>query len=143
MIPANDDWRIKLWGKTKCVAYSPRGTTHQAHAVERGFSSRHYHPDQANTFFVLFGSLRVETWVGERPIGVPHSIVTLAPTQAFTVPAGTWHRFVALTPVAVIELYDHPPRPAEGDVPPDIVRYDEGGVGAPPYGQAHDREQKQ
>lgn len=138
MVPANDEWKSKVWGKTRCVAYAPDGRACQAHAVEGGYSSRHHHPGQSNTFFVLSGRLRVEVWTGERPLGVPDALVTLGPDQAFTVNARLWHRFVALTPVALIETYTTSLPAAEGPEPPDIVRYDEGSVGSPKYGNTHD-----
>jgi mannose-6-phosphate isomerase-like protein (cupin superfamily) len=143
MTPAPDDWQQKVWGQTRCAARGPDSRACQAHAVEGGYSSRHYHPDQANTFFVLSGQLRVESWNGRLPLGVPSVVVTLGPNQAHTANAGVWHRFVALGPVAMIETYSISLSRAEGPPPPDIVRYDEGGVGSPPYGQAHDRDEQQ
>lgn len=142
MKPTNDEWTEKLWGQTRCVARGPARRACQAHAVAGGYSSRHHHPDQTNTFFVLSGTLLVESWNGRLPLGVPSTVVALGPGQTYTADVGVWHRFVAYEPTAMIETYLTPLPRAEGPSPPDIVRYDEGGVGSPPYGNANDKEQQ-
>ena len=143
MKPTESEWQQKVWGQTRCVARGPNGRACQAHAVAGGYSSRHHHPDQANTFFVLSGTLCVESWNGRLPLGVPSTSVTIGPGQTYTAAAGLWHRFVAPEPVAMIETYSTTLPAREGPESPDIVRYDEGGVGSPPYGSTNDREHTQ
>lgn len=119
----------KTWGYAVCVKDSDLVDVWFAHAKAGGYSSRHRHPVKANEFLVLSGLLLVEYWRTDRPTGPPTGECQLRAGQSFVVMAGGWHRFVAQRDTDLIETYRHPP-----DTPLiDIERFDEGGVGTPPY----------
>lgn len=131
-----EPWQPKLWGRTRRLSEYPTGHACLAEAIAGGHSSRHCHPTRSNAFFVLHGELLVEEWDSDPPVGFPPVTRRLLADDALVVPAGVWHRFIAVTPLAVIETYQTTRSPSDGTDPsPDIVRYDEGGVGSPSYGE--------
>lgn len=145
MTPQDEQWKDKAWGKTRGLDSWSKGRVYQALSHPQGYSSRHYHPEESNTFFVLAGQLEVEVWhadVAATPNGLPDLTYTLGPNESVTVNSRVWHRFIALTTVDMIETYLSDPADRESSMP-NIIRFDEGGIGIPPYGTPHDNDPQQ
>jgi mannose-6-phosphate isomerase-like protein (cupin superfamily) len=70
-----------------------------------GYSSIHHHRGQSNTFHVLSGRLQVTEYVIQDGAPVQVAKQVLAEDEAYTVPAGRLHRFLALSPVEALEVY--------------------------------------
>jgi mannose-6-phosphate isomerase-like protein (cupin superfamily) len=115
---------IKVWGWTQTVALSD--TLHVAYASinEGGYSSKHYHENNYNRFYVISGKLRIDIYRNNK-----EEFVDLVAGETVDVEPAVWHRMTALEPVRVIEIYwptnDQPINPE------DIVREDNGGLKPP------------
>lgn len=145
MTPQDEQWQTKAWGRTRAIESWSKGRVYQALSHHRGYSSRHYHPEESNTFFVLAGRLEIEVWyagVDHSPTGRPDVVYTLGPNEVLTVDRRVWHRFIALTTVDLIETYLSDPVSGDPAVP-NIIRFDEGGIGIPPYGTPHENDPQQ
>jgi len=113
------DHEKKLWG-TAYPLYLADDLEVVAIDVEQGgYSSDHCHRAKHNAFFVLQGKLRVTI--------EPDRKVDLTPQSLpLEIRAGVRHRFLALEPSRVLEVYRSAPGTAVNRA--DIVRFDEGGV---------------
>lgn len=111
----------KHWGVTRCIFTDKHCELHHATSVRKGYCSKHKHVTKPNMFYVLQGTLEVETFA-KKSATSPVRTDTVLRGQSLTIPAGVWHRFRALTEVDMIEFYW-----SELDRE-DIVRADEGGV---------------
>lgn len=109
----------KTWGTTEEIFSTPDLSIHDLRIRAGGFCSEHRHRAKNNWFFVFDGHLEVTTWQQSGQA----DLTIVGPGQSTTVPAGTWHRFKALTDTRAIELYW-----TELD-PEDIERRTEGGPG--------------
>lgn len=109
----------KAWGTTEEIFRTADISIHDLRILAGAFCSEHRHRAKNNWFFVFDGRLEITTW---QPNGQA-DLTIVGPGQSTTVPAGTWHRFKALTDIRAIEL-DW----TELD-PEDIERRIEGGPG--------------
>ena len=119
------DWTTKVWGRTRHVFASPEASIWELDVVRGGYCSRHRHKTRANLFVVVRGNVQVTTWDAKDR---PRTFHLTAGTRAMLrVPAGVWHRFEAVGPAQIVEMY----LPDGGAIDEnDIERADEGGVRA-------------
>lgn len=112
----------KVWGLTRLVYRTHDASLHHASIKAGGYSSQHYHAFCVNRFYVLGGILNVHIYATD---GTTLRTLQLTRGQTCEVPAGMLHRFHAVTPVELLEIYT----PA---FPPTLLwsidRRDEGGV---------------
>jgi quercetin dioxygenase-like cupin family protein len=107
----------KVWGTTAEVYQDGNISVHHLKAKAGGFCSEHRHAFKDNIFVVLEGELRVGI---ERGGGMIDQ-TTLHSGDSITVPAGTWHTFLAVRNSVFIEIY------RAGLREPDIERRTQGG----------------
>lgn len=129
------DWQKKpaekkLWGRTCRLYADARVQVERIEVLKGGHCSWHKHARKHNAFLIDEGRLKIET---------PDTEVILAPHyhddaaamqgefQCYFVPAGVWHRFVALEYTVALEVYT-PVTGAWVDPDGDIERRDQGGV---------------
>lgn len=108
----------KIWGTTDAIFTGTYFSVHVIKVDQGGFCSQHYHHRKANHFHVLSGRFQVHEWPGEQD--TPDT-TELTAGQSYTVEAGVWHSFTAMTPCVVLEIYEAAP------IEEDIVRRTVGG----------------
>jgi mannose-6-phosphate isomerase-like protein (cupin superfamily) len=114
---------IKRWGHALHVA-SDAMFTSVLRVDEGGYSSQHRHTSHANTLIAVLGEVVIQTLGrGEAPDRGESRNYVLQPSEAITVPAGTWHKFVCYGSAVVLEYYSS----ADPQAKYDIERYDQGG----------------
>ena len=90
----------KPWGVTRCILKSRRCEIWNASIRSGGKSSVHRH-NCVNHFYVVRGDMLVHD------LDALHPAVRLNESfaECYTVPAGHWHQFEALSDVELIETY--------------------------------------
>lgn len=107
----------KIWGTTTEIYRDETISLHLLKILEGGYSSKHRHQKKANIFHVLEGELQIDMAAGPG-----WDITILTEGQAAVITSPTWHRFKALKPSLVLEIY----KVTLED--PDIEREDRGGL---------------
>ena len=129
--------RIKKWGWTQLLfeqkylrsdgSEAVQARIERIHIDAGGYSSIHRHHQQANTFYVHRGILRLREFVldGQVPVEVSAALMQ-ADDHPVTFLAGDVHQFEALTDVEALEIYV---AVGEGDASgADIERFSENGM---------------
>lgn len=119
--------KVKPWGVTRCINISGCEELWHASVLRGGYSSRHYHRDKMNKFYVVSGTLLVNIY--DDPAEEPSATILLASGTSYGVPSEVWHSFLAVQDVEMIEHYTA--NPGRETHPDDIVRhavYSVGGV---------------
>ena len=126
--------RPKDWGRNYDVWQNGVGPELHYAVIDAGpmRSSVHYHLSKSNLFFLVAGRMTVEFYGPALPgdqvaPAAPTHHVVLGAGDRLVVPSRTWHRFVALEPCELVELYwADPPTIA------DIVRSPQAAAPAAP-----------
>ena len=108
----------KIWGKTEEIFSNGIVSVNHLKIKKGGFCSEHYHRFKSNLFFVLSGNLRLTIWT---PEGKDDDTV-IWPGESSEIPPSVYHKFIALTDVECLEIYETKLR---GE---DIERRTEGGL---------------
>lgn len=115
----------KTWGTLYRLVQLPHLELCWGEIVNGGYSSLHRHVRKNNLFLVLQGKLQVNLYVDEKNTRFQKHL--LQPFhEALVVPAGTWHRFIALENTTLLEAYQ--PLPEQSLDPFDIERLDTNGI---------------
>ena len=108
----------KIWGDTQNVFSNGIVSVHFLNILKGGYCSEHQHAQKTNQFFVISGELEISIWQDKKTIDK----TILRAGQSTIIPFGMWHKFVALTDVECIEIYEVK---FGGD---DIERRTQGGI---------------
>ncbi len=108
----------KVWGTTDAIFTGQYFSVHVIKIDQGGFCSQHYHKRKLNHFHVLSGKVQIHEWPGEQD---QPDTTELQAGQTYTVKAGVWHSFTAITPCTMLEIYEAAP------IEEDIYRRSQGG----------------
>jgi len=125
MITTLPFYEEKVWGSVWHVFSSPYASFSYLEVQAHRRCSVHKHRERANQFFVLEGSLMIETF-DFTDLDSPANQHVLTAGQVYTVGSEVWHRFKVLQAGRVVEVY-FPDRENAICRLDDIQRYDEGG----------------
>jgi mannose-6-phosphate isomerase-like protein (cupin superfamily) len=120
------DVEEKPWGTIRRLYRDCDVEVVKAEIVHGGYSSLHRHLKKDNIFVVLSGTLQVNRHQtsDEKTIVKQHYLH--ADDGPLLIPAGEWHRFIALDDTVVVEVYRR--RSGLLPDPDDIERADKNGV---------------
>ena len=91
----------KNWG-TNTLIYSDHNIeVHRACINKNGTSSKHYHEHKYNLFYVESGYLIVKIWENNSD----YKEVFLHEGDRLVVQPKKWHKFLAIEPCSLIEIY--------------------------------------
>ena len=108
----------KNWGYTTDFFRNAMVSAYHLEIRNGGYCSEHRHKHKYNLFYVISGHLELTIWRDKEKKDV--TVITAGQTTAIS--PGFWHKFLALTPVQCIEVYQ------VLLIEPDIDRRTEGGL---------------
>jgi quercetin dioxygenase-like cupin family protein len=95
----------KNWGQNRLVFRDQNSEVWHASILKHGFSSRHYHRNMVNDFYLVSGKLTVNIFVEGN--AEPISTYTLHQHEKISIPSGVQHSFYAVEECELIETYYH------------------------------------
>lgn len=91
----------KPWGTTELIFSNSLTEIFRAKINKNGFSSRHYHKNKYNIFYIESGSLLIKSWQNENSF-----TETIFNKEEKTIIAPTiWHQFLAIEDSTILEIY--------------------------------------
>lgn len=109
----------KAWGETEEIFNNGTISINVLRINAGGFCSEHHHRSKANLFHVLEGVLEISQWPAD---AADPDVTELKYGESTSIRPGTWHKFRALSPAVVLEVY------AVTLAGQDIVRRTHGGM---------------
>ena len=91
---------IKDWGNDRILYHNQNIQINEIQINYHGESSKHYHNDKNNIFYVISGKLLIKIWNND--------IVTeyvLSSKDTIEIPSKTYHKFHALEDTVALEIY--------------------------------------
>ena len=92
----------KIWGDTDNIFSNGIVSIHFLNIKKGGYCSEHYHKQKTNRFHVISGELEISVWQDKNTCDK----TILRAGQSTTIPFDMWHKFMALTDVECIEIYE-------------------------------------
>lgn len=90
----------KKWGKTCKLFSNDSSEFYIAWIDKNGESSKHFHSNKHNYFYVISGKLKVLEWKSDKIFEN-----SLGPGDSLTIEPKIWHQFICTENCILIEIY--------------------------------------